>query len=50
MDANIGMQVERVALKMGGGKKKGAAGPASVTLTFASLPGIRWVGGWRRLL
>lgn len=37
-------QVERVALKVGGAKKMGAAGPATVTLTIASLPGIRREG------
>jgi len=35
------VQVERVALKVGGAKKKGGAGPASVTLTIASLPGTK---------
>lgn len=33
------VQVERVALKVGGSKKKGGAGPSTVTLTIASLPG-----------
>ncbi|PRW61593.1 Transcription initiation factor TFIID subunit 1 isoform C [Chlorella sorokiniana] len=35
------VEVERVALKVGGAKKKGGAGPATVTVTIASLPGIK---------
>lgn len=41
MPLRLSWQVDRVALKVGGAKKMGAAGPATVTVTIASLPGIR---------